>query len=161
MEKERQLSWRARLALPCLILSLTTSLSALDRDVVVDSVPRGATVRVDGRLLSVVTPTPPFELDWKRSSVYTIEVALDGYESQTLRLNYDQAKAIKEKPWRLPAFQLQAVRLAVPVEISAPIQGAQVQINGRPAGVTPLSTNALAVAIIAARLPFMSWAPRP
>jgi Tol biopolymer transport system component len=103
--------------------------------------PQGATVRVDGKALSVVTPTPPFELDWKKDSVYTIEVSLDGYESQSVGLTYDQARAMRVKPWRLPVFQLAPVRSVVPVQITSSVRGAEVQINSRPVGVVPLSTN--------------------
>jgi hypothetical protein len=121
-------------------LVIVPAVGAFNRVLVVESTPPGATVTAGGKVVGQ-TPTLPFKLEFKSDGEQWVEVALEGYETQRVRITGQEARAIKKEPHRLPMVELPRILVSVRTMIQSGVEGAEVTVNGRAAGVAPVSTN--------------------
>ena len=124
----------------CAIIALNlapTEAFTISRDLRIESSPAGATVLLNGTDAGK-TPLNLTKYSIKSETGLEVAVRRDGYESQSQKFTYDQAKtATKDKgPW-LFNFDLVEVRRLVPVAINSPIAGASIYVNDELIGITP------------------------
>jgi hypothetical protein len=119
--------WMARFVLPKLVDKV---------DVRIDTVPSGASIRVDGNTRG--TCPKDVGIRYTRSSsrsswrTATVKVELENYLPRTFALSYEEAQR------GVQPIHLVEVRHDVPVNIISNVEGAEVTIKDRAVGNTPL-----------------------
>jgi serine/threonine protein kinase len=91
------------------------------------SVPPGASVRLDGRRIGATTPILVPQLDHETS--HSVEVSLDGYRTKVETVQREEEIIVVLQPE------------VGTVEIRSEPPGAEVYLNGRPSGTTPITVR--------------------
>jgi hypothetical protein len=114
---------------------LVSAGGCVTRTVVIRPEPLEATVFIDGTQAGRAQVTR--KLTWDSITVHTISVAADQHERQTRRLTYEEAVGASS-PWEIP-FSLARLRHQVPVQIRCNVEDAEVVVDDRAVGQTPLT----------------------
>jgi hypothetical protein len=91
------------------------------------SVPPGASVRLDDRRIGATTPILVPQLDHETS--HSVEVSLDGYRTKVETVQREEEIIVVLQPE------------VGTVEIRSEPPGAEVYLNGRPSGTTPITVR--------------------
>jgi hypothetical protein len=110
---------------------------SITRDLRIESSPAGATVFLNG-VDSGKTPLNVPKYTIKSETGLEVTVKKDGYEQQSQKFTYDQAKAATKDraPWKF-ANDLVEVRRSVSVAITSTVPGANIFVNDQLVGLTP------------------------
>ena len=120
-------------------LALLTTAIASARDIMIRTTPTGArleltnlgSTRIDGGPIF----TSPAEIDFRSRSVpYTVEISLPGYETAVFTYDY-RARSSREDEFTI---ELKKVLDSQPFTFNSEPSGAQVTVDGKNVGTTPL-----------------------
>jgi len=108
-------------------------LTLADARISLTSVPDDASISVDGEHVG----RTPFDLSLRPNVAHTVRVSKPGYESETLEFTLE--------PGSRDSIALDLTQLLGTVEVTSSPDGAEVLVNGEPAGTTPLELELMAV----------------
>ncbi|MBD5779787.1 PEGA domain-containing protein [Pelagicoccus sp. NFK12] len=123
------------------VLLLLLPVSVFGRDVLIDTVPRGARIEIinlgSTRIRAGAVYTGPAEIDFsRRSELYQLEVSAPGYQTELVTYDYNAGSSIKSI-----SVSLEKLTDTKTFQFSSEPSGAAVTIDGKAVGVTPLSVN--------------------
>jgi len=140
------------LGMALLLIQLTGCDTYVDRTVKLSTVPPGATVLLNGTEQNKTTPMTIDKMRWyepkenntsksSHSSSNSIQLKLHDYETKTINLSYAEARnQPRSRPWVLPKITLDRISQSVMTSINSYPSGAEVIIDGKSRGSTPLKT---------------------
>lgn len=122
-------SWRRRIRVvadePQSLPEITLALA--DGHLSLDTTPVDASINLDGEYVG----RTPRDLNVRPNVAHRLTISKPGYETQSLELSFE--------PGARKSVDLDLVELTGLVEVTSEPAGAQVLVNGEPAGATPLS----------------------
>jgi hypothetical protein len=119
---------------------LAAGCSTLNRVLIIESTPSGATVAVDNQVQGTTGLATKRPLVWEEKgpqSTHVIDLTKNGYEPVHKEFGYLEAKAAKN-PWTLQ-FELQPLEMVVDVEFATVPPGATVSMDNMKSLTTPAS----------------------
>ncbi len=103
--------------------------------VTIQTVPPGAAIDIDGKSAGTTAGGPLVVRELEQGRAYPIVARLEGYEPKQV--------VVQPRAGEASAITIELVALAATVVLESAPPGAQVEIDGKPAGTTPLTVTTL------------------